>query len=312
MKYSALTLCFLIAFSFGSLAQQDIQLSNFELYSTSFNPATLTNTNYICGSLSIRNQWSGFNGHPRTAHLSARGNYKNLIWGGLNILSDQLGQQQSTHLILSLAKRWLLTPSTYLSLGGNFHFHQMNIGNAFVTPDTPYYLDNSIPNASTKDNNADGDFGVFIKHKEVYAGLSVTQLFATDFSASNFHFNSARHYYVYAGFNHPIHFGTFENRILAKSDAASTQLDFKTNFWHSSGWMLGIGYRVSDAIIPIIGYEYDATKFALRLIYSYDITVSKLKSYSSGSHEIGLNLCLKKPNFPNRYTHPRHLGTWKY
>ncbi len=74
---------------------------------------------------------------------------------------------------------------------------------------------------------------------------------------------------------------------------------------------LGVGYRTEDAIAPIIGYQYQFPKgnSMLKIGYSYDVTTSELKNYSSGSHEIMLNYCFKivKPKVIEIYGHPRFL-----
>jgi hypothetical protein len=48
---------------------------------------------------------------------------------------------------------------------------------------------------------------------------------------------------------------------------------------------VGASYRSGDAIVGIFEYQVDRK---LRIGYSYDYTLSELKSYSSGSHEIML------------------------
>jgi hypothetical protein len=47
----------------------------------------------------------------------------------------------------------------------------------------------------------------------------------------------------------------------------------------------------------------------MRIGYSYDVTTSKLRNYSSGSHEIMVNFCtlLVKPPNVQRHSHPRFL-----
>jgi hypothetical protein len=43
----------------------------------------------------------------------------------------------------------------------------------------------------------------------------------------------------------------------------------------------------------MLGYQYKPNeKSMLKIGYSYDVTTSRLKNYSSGSHEIMLNYCV--------------------
>jgi hypothetical protein len=99
--------------------------------------------------------------------------------------------------------------------------------------------------------------------------------------------------------------------LLLKSDATSTQLDGSVLFMYDDMVWLGATFRTEDAIAPMIGYQYKFPKGTsmLRLGYSYDVTTSELKNYSSGSHEIMLSYCFQliKPPSLEIYKHPRFL-----
>ena len=57
----------------------------------------------------------------------------------------------------------------------------------------------------------------------------------------------------------------------------------------------GVSYRLSDAIVPMVGIYYDLGPGTLKFGYSYDVTTSLLRQYSSGSHEVMLGYCFKIP-----------------
>jgi hypothetical protein len=50
---------------------------------------------------------------------------------------------------------------------------------------------------------------------------------------------------------------------------------------------VGVSYRTNDALAIIL--EYRSNSY-FRIGYSYDITLSKLRNYSSGSHEIMIGI----------------------
>jgi type IX secretion system PorP/SprF family membrane protein len=56
---------------------------------------------------------------------------------------------------------------------------------------------------------------------------------------------------------------------------------FKDAFW------LGVSYRTNDAVGLILEYQ---TNSFFRIGYAYDVTVSGLRSYQNGSHEIMLGV----------------------
>jgi type IX secretion system PorP/SprF family membrane protein len=68
-------------------------------------------------------------------------------------------------------------------------------------------------------------------------------------------------------------------------------------YFQQQPFVLGLWYRHSlqgsDAVIALVGFEYDKFKFG----YSYDITVSDLGAASGGAHEISMGL---KFNCPQR------------
>ena len=74
---------------------------------------------------------------------------------------------------------------------------------------------------------------------------------------------------------------------------------YNNQFWG------GITYRVQDAIVPVIGFQWNSIKVG----YAYDITTSDLKGYSSGTHEIMLRYCFKMPEnkTAQRYRNVRFL-----
>ena len=297
--------------SVKGLAQQDIQTSNFDYLSSYYNPASITTTRHLCGHLLGRNQWSGLSGRPNTAFMNATYNFSDIAWGNIIFVKDVIGLQNSNLLKIGIAKSFSINNTTSISFGLNVNYFNVNWTSNFIPPDTPIQYDFSIPNNDLSTGNIDTDFGIFIKSRNLTVGLSSTHLTQPTVTKPSFSFTNKRHYYVLAGYKLRKRHGNFENFLLAKSDVASTQIDLKSNFWHNQGWMVGLAYRVSDAIIPMVGIQQTFGRITVRGIYSYDITTSQLNNYSGGSHEITLKICLAPLPFTERYTHPRHLGTWK-
>lgn len=295
----------------STFAQQDIQMTNFDYFSAFFNPASITKTKHICGDIIGRNQWSGLNGRPNTGYVNACYNFSDLVWTNLIFTKDVIGFQNSNLLKIGVAKSFKIVQSTTISFGINLNYSQNNWTSNFITPDTPVPYDHSIPDQDLSTGNFDMDAGIYVKSNNVSFGISTTHITEPSITRNNFNFQHKRHYFVLCGYDLNIRSGNLENFLLAKSDAASTQIDLKSNFWHHTGWMAGLGYRVSDAIMPMIGYQKTSGRITARFIYSYDITLSRLNKYSSGTHELCVKICVSPEKFLERYTHPRHLGTWK-
>jgi hypothetical protein len=86
---------------------------------------------------------------------------------------------------------------------------------------------------------------------------------------------------------------------MAKSDAASTQIDVNVRVLYKQMVWAGVSYRVADAIAPMVGYQTPiGDAGTLKIGYSYDVTTSQLNSYSNGSHEVMVNYCFNLEKDP--------------
>ena len=83
---------------------------------------------------------------------------------------------------------------------------------------------------------------------------------------------------------------TLKPSFYLKTDGVSAQYDFNMTVDYGDRFWGGMTYRVDDAVAMIVGLDItDNLKFG----YAYDITVSDLKSESSGSHEVMLRYSFK-------------------
>ena len=84
--------------------------------------------------------------------------------------------------------------------------------------------------------------------------------------------------------------------VFVKSDAVSTTFDLGVIAEYQQKFWGGITYRLQDTIAPMAGVNLQMPGSGigggkLRVGYSYDVTTSELRTYSSGSHEILVNYC---------------------
>jgi type IX secretion system PorP/SprF family membrane protein len=143
----------------------------------------------------------------------------------------------------------------------------------------------------------------------MYVGLSTTHI--TETSMENLNIDMARHYYIMAGYDFQINSQfTLKPAVFAKTDAASTQIDLNCSVLYNNMVWLGVSYRTADAIAPMVGFQKEfGGNSMLKIGYSYDVTTSQIKDYSSGSHEIMLNYCFKivPPSKVQKYKNVRFL-----
>jgi len=295
-NYSLLGVMLFLCLS--TLAQQDPQYSHNMFTKLAVNPAHAGAYDAICGTLLYRNQWTGFEGAPKTFVLMAEMPVQALRGGlGLTVVSDNLGFEKNIIARAAYAHK-LDLGSGYLNLGLDVGYMQKSIdGSKFIFNDGG---DQSIPLGSVSGGAIDFGFGAYFYNEKLYAGLSSSHLSEGEIKTDNVTTKLARHYYFMAGYDFELSPDiTLKPSLFAKSDATSTQVDFNANVLLQNKFWLGASYRLQDAIVILAGLEITPN---LKVGYAYDLTTSDIKSYSSGTHEIMINYCLRvKPNVVRQF-----------
>lgn len=293
-----------------SFAQQDPQFTQYMFDRLSINPGVAGTSGNICATALLRQQWTGFDGAPKTGLINIHSPIDKISSGvGLSVYFDQLGQLKTNALRLHYSFHRKLGAGT-LGIGVYGGLISRTLGSNWIAVD-PVSDDAAIPDNGTSASGFDLGAGVYYVNPKFWLGLSSTQLPSTKLDAVSI--QNARHYYAQAGYNWDIvpNKWQLQPSILIKSDAASTQLDLNAMMLYNKTIWLGVTYRTEDAIAPLIGYQHEFSngKGSIRLGYSYDLTTSELKNYSSGSHEVMLNYCFKivKPVKREIYRNVRFL-----
>ena len=301
---------FLLTLAFTAKAQQDYQFTHYMYDKLSFNPGYAGLNKSICGTIIFREQWSGFDGNPTTALVNVHAPVKMLRGGlGFTYVSDKLGFESNNLARLSYSYHMGLGVGD-LGIGISAGILQKSIQANWITPDgTPAIDDASIAVSGANGLVPDINLGVFYQQNQLYMGISATHLYAPDLTELNI--SNAKHFWITAGYEYGLGPDLkLRPSILAKSDAASTQLDVNINVLYKDMIWGGVSYRVSDAIAPMVGYQNnDVGGGTLRIGYAYDVTTSQIKGYSNGSHDIMVNYCfnLDKPKPLQKSKNPRFL-----
>ena len=318
--FTTLTLA-LAAITSVSFAQQDPQFTQFMHSKLIYNPGYAGTSEAICANVLGRQQWVNFPGAPKTGLLSFDMPIGRLpIAIGLNVMSDQIGFDKTLFARLALAWNHHIGAGV-LGIGIDGGILQKQFNGTWVTPDGNVAHDATIPNyqsststaANTNLNKVTYDLGFGIYYgiaNKMYVGISSSHLSAQSLKATDsVKYSLARHYYLVGGYTFEIGQGGkhgINPNVKVKSDAASTQVDFNLTYIFDRKLSVGVTYRMQDAIAPMIGYKFP---MGLRVGYSYDVTLSKIKGYSSGTHEILLGYCFKTKKAPkvSSYQNPRFL-----
>lgn len=274
-----------------SFAQQDAQFSQNMFNRLPVNPGVAGSNDAICATLLYRQQWLGFisggEGIPKTGLLTIDAPVKILHGGiGLTVINDQIGFNNATGARLAYAYS-LNLGSGRLGIGLGAGILNMGVdGNNWVVQQQN---DPNVPQSSS-DLKPDFDFGLYYNTTDLYVGVSSTHLAGGNMNLSTATYTVARHYYLLGGYNYSLNqTWMLKPSFWIKSDLASTQYDVNMSVLYNNLVWGGVSYRVKDAIVALLGMNIGSFKVG----YSYDITTSRIKNYSSGSHEIMLGYCFK-------------------
>jgi type IX secretion system PorP/SprF family membrane protein len=319
-KISTLLFAASLGISSLSFAQQDPQFTQFMFCKQAYNPAVVGTNGSICFDALFRQQWVSFPGAPKTGLFCF--NMKAGNFGvGLTIMNDQIGFQNTT--MARAAGAYHINIGTgILAIGVDAGIYQSKINGNYIAPQT--LNDPSIPSNGVNSgtgtnaqnlNKMSPDFGGGIYYtipNKLYIGISSTHLSGETLQGSAAPLNNptntpltfdvARHYYLMAGYTFGLRNGedALQSNLLVKTDAASTQMDLNLTYMYKKMIGLGLSYRLQDAIAPMLVYK---APFGLRVAYSYDITTSKIKGYSAGTHEISIGYCMKPKDKAKTQSH---------
>lgn len=284
----------------SAFAQQDPQFTQYMFDRLSINPGAAGTGGSICATALMRQQWSGFDGAPKTGLFNFHAPINKISSGlGLSVFLDELGQQKNTMARLHYSFHRKINQGTF-GIGLYAGVTSRALGSNWIAID-PVADDLAIPLNGRSDAGFDMGAGLYYQHPKFWLGLSSTQLPEAELKEVSI--KNRRHYYAQAGYDWELGDPKFilQPSTLIKSDGTTTQFDLNATFLYNKMVWLGVSYRTEDAIAPMIGYQQSVSdgKGFLRIGYSYDMTTSELRNHSSGSHEIMLSYCFrieKKPD----------------
>lgn len=313
MIKKVLLLLLVISSTICSKAQQDSQFTQYIFNGLHINPAYAgTKGDYYIQSF-YRAQWQGINGAPKTLSIAADGSFNDGSVGlGLIIANDQIGAQKNLTAFANYAYKLRLDDdeTSILSFGIAGGMSQFSVDGSKLNAANSG--DGAIPLVSQNRAYPDARFGVYYHNEQYFLGLSATNIIArymADKNKDDLLLPIPRpHFYFTAGALFPINEDVqFKPVILVKDDIKGpTSVDLNAFFLLKERVWLGAFYRSSYNIhnsnlqknLPTqnsmgLIAEIFATQ-DLRVGYSYDYSLNKLRNYNSGSHEISVGLYINR------------------
>ena len=276
-----------IAVNFSLSAQQLSMYSQYYWNDFVINPAFTGIKNTPRVQLGYRNQWSGFKGAPKTysigGHTSLKNN--NMGLGGMIFSDDQGGAIQQNGVMLNYSYNLKLDKLSGISFGiagilNQYGYNGSDIHN--INPDATLQT-------NVRQLVPDLNFGVVYHLKnKLYIGLASNQLIQSRLKKLNQFSTSEnqliRHYNLSASYISKINSTLTAEpyAMLRTTFIKAPQVELGAKMTYNDFVFGGLSYRNKESVIGLIGLNYMNFVFA----YSYDFTLSAIRNYSGGSHEI--------------------------
>ncbi|MBE51124.1 MAG: hypothetical protein CMP51_05480 [Flavobacteriales bacterium] len=263
------------------------QLPHYSLYMLNdavINPALISSKPQNQVALMVRDQWTGFEGAPKTQLLSYYGN--NHLYGtGVTIVNDNTGPISllSATISGSYITKSLGNHNMSLGLSANLFQYQMNNSDIILEDDG--VIDPAMQ-SGVSDKVLGNSFSIggnYFSNK-FNVGFSVINIFNSNLNISNTGINNSlvNHYYIHGKYRYSIskEFKYYPSILFKKIGATNIQFDINSIIGYKDLIWGGISFRTGDAIVTTLGLSFNNYKFG----YSYDITTSKMRIPSYGSH----------------------------
>lgn len=307
MKKFLIQLVGLLLFTGYGYAQQEPLYTQYMFNTMSVNPGYTGTQSTMDLSLLSRLQWTGLEGAPRTYAFSGHTPFTEYNMGiGVSLVADKLGPVNNFYFNVNYAYRVNITDDLILSMGikGGFYNYSVGLDGLLLdgTEDDP-----SFQGKMERKFQPNAGAGFYLYNKQLYVGFSVPKFFQSklderDDTNEDVLAILKRHYYIMAGYLFRLNDDfkirpSFINKIV---EGAPPSTDVTAQVLYQDTYWLGATYRLGDAVALLANMQITDQ---LMVGYSYDFSVSRLRTYNSGSHE-----------FMIRYSLPSFSGsgnTWR-
>lgn len=280
--------CLAMLFSIGVKAQQDPMYTQYMENMMTINPAYAGSKDLLSMMVVSRNQWVALPNAPDTRTFAMHSPVSGSNMGlGLSFLSDDIGLVKQTGMYVDYSYKLLFSNNRTLALGlkGGINFYQANVSDlATNDPNDPVFANdvsrNFLPNLGV---------GAFYHAERYYFGLSIPKLIENSINKNGVSVQNISkeriHMFFMAGYVFDVNrIIKFKPSILTKYvKNAPISFDLNANFLFYDRLWLGAMYRVGDSFGGL--FQLQVTN-QVKIGYSYDLSISNLGAFNSGTHEI--------------------------
>ncbi len=270
-----------------SNAQQEAMYTQYMFNALALNPAYAGSRNVVSATALFRNQWTGIKGAPETGTFTIDAPFYDKKLGlGLQVFNDRLGITNTTGIVLSSAYRIRMDRGT-LSFGlqgsvSNFRANYQNVALDQTGTNTDMAFQDNVNNTLFNVGT-----GIYYNSDRFYVGLSAPQIVPNTLTDVASLTKQRAHMFLTAGVVLPFSDDfKFKPSIMVKGvKGAPIEGDVNATFWIKDIIGIGAQYRTNADVSGLM--EIQATP-QIRIGYAYDHSVTRLRNFNTGSHEIML------------------------
>lgn len=269
-------------------AQQNYMFTQYLNNELVINPAYAGSHESMSVTALYRHQWVGIDGAPKTFSFSGHTNLSEKSSGlGFMVVNDKIGISNHLDMYGIYSYRLKLTQRSNLRFGlqlglTNYHFNTSTLNLQQTGDDN---LEENVGSTMKPNFGA----GIYYSSRGAYVGLSIPKLILSDIEIGGSSLLTVkRHLFISGGFVKALskEIKWKPTTLVKLVEAAPVEVDISSSFIYQNKYWLGLAYRSFDSIDILAAVQ--ATP-QLKIGYSYDMTLTRLKSYNSGSHEILIN-----------------------
>jgi type IX secretion system PorP/SprF family membrane protein len=258
------------------------------------NPAVAGTNNYYQIRLNSRFQWSGITDAPITNCLSAYGpnggKNKDMGYGGY-VISDVTGPTSRTGFYGSYAYNIAVNNEIRLSMGLSLGLLQYKIDGSKITASDNSGLDPVLQGGVSSQLVPDASVGLYLYASNFQVGFSALQLLNNKLKIYDTKTGLSKlttNFYLTGGYKYFIDrdWAIEPTAIIKGASPVPLQIDLSAKVVYQSLVWGALAFRSADAVSILIGYAYQKKIY---IGYSYDLGISSIGRYQSGSHEIMIN-----------------------
>lgn len=286
----------LLVFLFPVMADAQ-QLPHYSLYMLNdvvVNPSLISTKVDNQISLMVRDQWTGFEGSPKTQLISYYDNNHLKYGRGISIVNDNTGPISMLSATLSGSYLLPVESRNKFAIGASANILQYKMENSEIILEDDGIVDPAMQGGvADKVIGGSASIGANYFSDKFHIAASVLNVLNSDLNLSNTGVGNSlvNHYCLNAAY-------TFSSSslditpslMMKKIGASNIQMDINLRTSIKKTIWMGVSYRTHDAFIAMLGLNFGN----YNLGYSYDITTTKMNIPSYGSHGIVLTYNFKK------------------